>query len=119
MAFKKAVDQTVKETSTNKSARRSHTTAEAVGTNIQGKLAETSNRLKDNMKRQVVTAAIVGMLEDFEKGDFGDAGDMFDLLNDGINAPLETQCRVLEAWEHSPKYALPEATISSNESGQP
>ncbi|MEH1789675.1 MAG: hypothetical protein V7L23_29995 [Nostoc sp.] len=101
----------------DRSARRSHQTAESIGTSIQGKLTETSTRLKDNMKRQVVTAAIVGMLEDFEKGDFGDAGDMFDLLNDGINAPLETQCRVLEAWEHYPKYVLPEATISSSESG--
>lgn len=93
-----------------KSTGRAQESAQTAGNSLQGKLTQVSDRLAENMKQQIVTKAVVKVLEDFENGDFGELADeMFKGLEQGINAPLETEYRVLEAWQDSPKYALPSA----------
>ena len=106
--------KTTKSNSTTKTGRAKQS-AETAGGTLQGKLSQVSDRLAINMKNQIVASAVVKVLEDFENGDFGDlALEMFSGLNEGINAPLETQFQVLEAWEASPKYALPAVSSVSD-----
>jgi hypothetical protein len=89
---------------------RANESAQAAGSNLQEKLNQVSDQLANNMKQQIFSKAIVKVLEDFENGDFGElAEQMFLELNQGINAPLETEYRVLEAWQDSPKLSLPSA----------
>jgi len=95
---------------TKQGGGRANESAQAAGSNLQEKLNLVSDQLTNNMKQQIFSKAIVKVLEDFENGDFGDlAEQMFSELNQGINAPLETEYRVLQAWQDSPKYALPSA----------
>lgn len=89
---------------------RAKQSAEAAGSNLQEKLTVVSDHLAKNMKQQIVAKAVFKVLEDFENGDFGELADeMFLGLDQGINAPLETEYRVLEAWQEIPKFALPSA----------
>lgn len=91
----------------NGRAQESATTA---GNTIQEKLSGISDRLSDNMTKQIFSAAVVKTIQRFESGDFGDlALEMLEGLDEGINNPLETEYKVLSAWQDSPKYALPAA----------
>lgn len=91
---------------------RANESAQTAGSNLQEKLTQVSNNLAENMKQQIVAKAVVKVLEDFENGDFGELAEaMFLGLDQGINAPLETEYRVLEAWESSPKLSLPSAAV--------
>lgn len=93
---------------------RAQESATTAGNTIQEKLSGVSDRLATNMKKQILGAAMVKVLQDFENGDFGDlASEMFIGLEEGINAPLETEYKVLQTWQDSPKYALP-AAVESN-----
>jgi hypothetical protein len=106
---KAANQQTTRQPRTNGNGRATES-AQAAGSNLQEKLTVVSDRLAQNMKKQIVAKAVVKVLEDFENGDFGElANEMFLGLDHGINAPLETEYRVLEAWQESPKFALPSA----------
>lgn len=93
-----------------KATGRANESAQAAGSNLQDKLNLVSEQLANNMKQQIFSKAIVKVLQDFENGDFGElAEQMFLELNQGINAPLETEYKVLQTWQNSPKYALPSA----------
>lgn len=93
---------------------RAQESATTAGNTIQEKLSGVSDRLAVNMKKQILGAAMVKVLQDFENGDFGDLADeMFTGLEEGINNPLETEYKVLEAWQDSPKYVLSAAAESN------
>lgn len=96
------------------STGRAQESATTAGNTIQEKLSGVSDRLAENIKKQILGAAVVKVIQDIESGDFGNLADeMFAGLEEGINAPLETEYKVLQTWQNSPKYAL-SAAVESN-----
>lgn len=65
-------------------------------------LAGYSNEMKLGMKKQVVKNAVLGLIRDFESGDF--SGCLDDDLIGELNTAMTTEYKFIELSDLSPKY---------------
>lgn len=79
------------------------TTTNKPSGSIKDGLGKLAGNLKDSMKKQVVSAAVVGLVRDLESGDYGS---LDDLAVEELNDLIDAEFSVLEVSDLDPKYLL-------------
>lgn len=80
------------------------TTQKPVDGEIKDGLGALAGNLKNNWKKQVVSAAIVGLVKDLELGDYGELNSIAD---EELKSLINADFTIVEACDIDPKYLLP------------
>lgn len=88
---------------------RQKTTTKPPDGEIKTGLGQLSQNLKNQLKQQVVSAAVAGLVRDLQMGDYGDLND---LASEELGQLIDAEFSVLEVSDLDPKYLPPSSSES-------